>query len=500
MSLLVHPVIGDACPNVVSEALACGVPVIAPTMGGTAEIVGSGGMIFESNLWIYDQKFVEAMANTVESAMASLTMLSIQARQQAEEHLDIEDMVDKYLKALELPLNTEHVPMKSTENPSRNISVIKKWGTRSRYFASLIARKGSHLIYKFARPVHKPRPRIAFTLFDFHVGGIESWLFRLAKFLKNEFDFYFISTKVEEILPKYKNIGECAFLPDPVKMIRYLQRNYIDIIQVHNERWPIDAALAAGVPIIIERLGGPRSWLRVPKYGLDMVVASSWMAAEAVRGSIESSRIRVIYNGIDLNEIDLAPVNRLFPKDTFIIGRTSRFGRGQNLELLIEVIALMSNLHKNLRLVLVGSDSLVPGAQPVFQQLKALVQEKQVASSIIFTGNVAEPIPYIKGFDIGTCVSFDEGIPNSLIEAMACCKPVIATNVGAIHELIIDHQNGLLISPGNIAQLVNAIEQLVIDDDLYRRLAAAARETIDEKFNISTTASQYASLYHELLQ
>ena len=136
----------------------------------------------------------------------------------------------------------------------------------------------------------------------------------MAEALNGEFDFYFLSTRVPEFLPKFRQAGSCAYLPDPARMIAYLRRRNIDLVQVHNQRWPVDAALAAGVPRVIERLGGRRSWRRVPKYGLDLVIASARMALEAVADLAPSEKVRLIYNGIDLAEVDAAATHASSPQ------------------------------------------------------------------------------------------------------------------------------------------------------------------------------------------
>lgn len=501
MSLLVHPVSGDICPNVVAEALACGVPVVAPRFGGTVELVGSAGVIFDSPPWTYDDNFVEAMSAAAKEALSNVEHLSRMARQRAEQHLDLERMVDRYLECLGLP---ERVPCStapgsgfSWRNRLRGTGAV--WIRRSRYLAALALRKARRARSRVKPRQFNPRPRIAFTLFDFHVGGIENWLFRLATALHGEYEFYFLSTKVPEFLPKFRQTGTCAFLPDPARMITYLRRHNIDLVQVHNERWPVDAALAAGVPKVLERLGGQRSWRRVSKYGLDLVIASSQMAAKAIADLAPQKKIRLIYNGIDLAEADAARPIRLFPTHTFVVGRACRFGRRQNLGLLIEALARLRARWPAVRLVLVGGDSLVPGSQLVEAELRQLAHERQVSDLVAFTGVVEDPIPYIKGFDLGTCISNDEGLPNSLLEAMACSKPVVSTRVGAIPELIESGKNGLFIPAGDVEALCAAIQRFLEQPDLVRRLGAAGRCTIEERFALHAAAQKYAEVYRSLL-
>ena len=501
MNLLIHPVCGDVCPNVVVEALACGIPVIAPRYGGTAELVEEAGGIFECQPWLYNQEFIHSLTETTLTSIGQLSLLSVKARQRALALLDIDHMVDQYLTALGLPLFS---PEKEKKQFFVNWQIqIRQKGARlinkPRYYSALVLRKAWQLQRKMIPVRINAKPRIAFSLFDFHVGGIENWLFRLAKKLQRSFDFYFLSTKIPEFLPKFKEVGVTAFISNPAQMIDYLRKHNIDILQVHNERWPVDAGLAAGVPHIIERLGGQRSWRRVPKYGLEMVIASSQAAATAIADLLPPKKIRLVYNGIDLSEVDAAPCQRYYPDDKIIIGRTSRFGIGQNLELLIEAVAKLLPTYPQLRLVIVGGDSKVPGAQPVEENLHQLTTNFGLEQIVVFPGLVEDSIPYIKGFNIGTCVSNDEGIPNSLIEAMACSKPIISTKVGSITELIENQVNGLLIEPNDLDGLCEAISRLVIDDNLRHRLGEEGRRTIVNQFNIEISAKQYAEIYESLL-
>lgn len=503
MNLLVHPVCGDVCPNVVVEAQACGVPVVAPRYGGTSELVGKAGVIFDCQPWVYDDNFINAMTAATRQALSNTQYLSNLARINALAQFDLQIMTDRYLQALGLPLSS----LQSQTKPVRPISIKPTLRQRAapviarpRYYAAITLRKARQAQRKYFPPRPNPRPRIAFTLFDFHVGGIENWLYRLASELHSEFDFYFLATKVSTFLPKFQQIGLCAYLPSPRQMILFLQKHNIDILQAHNERWPIDAALAAGVPHIIERLGGQRSWRRVPKYGLEFVIASAQMAEEAIKDIFPPQQIQVVYNGVDLVEVDSTPKNRLFPSETVILGRVSRFGRGQNLSMLIQALERLYVKWPNLRLALIGGDSLMPGAEPIEAELRQQVKGSGLAKFVQFTGMVENSLTYTHGFDIATCVSNDEGIPNSLIEAMACRKPVISTRVGAIPEMVEDGKSGLLIPPGDIDALCAAIERLINDPAEREQMGMAGRRIIEEKFTLQRAAAQYAAIYHRILR
>jgi len=499
MDVLIHPVSGDACPNVVVEALACGIPVVAPRFGGTAELIGTGGCVFDAEPWVYDDRFIGAMTEATAKALERQEELSRLARQRAEAALGSEYMATQYLQVLGLQ---PFAPEPDTTQPSM-IRRMRQRGAeamvRPRFYGALAWRKVNRWRRRTIRPKENPRPRIAFTLYDFHVGGIENWLYRLARALQADFDFYFLATAVPDFLPKFRDVGTCAYLPSPNKMRTYLQRHNIDIVQVHNQRWPIDAALAADVPHTIERTDGTRSCTRVNKSGLSLVIASSRGTVPLISKHFPSEQIRLIYNGIDLDEVDAAPQKRPWSEDIFVVGRTSRFGRGKNLGMLIEAASQLKGRLPRLKIVLIGGDSAMPGAEPIEAELRE--KAAPLGDIVEFMGFVENTLPLVKGFDVGTCVSnpTNEGIPNSLIEAMACRKPVISTAVDQVPELVQDGVSGVLTPPGDLGALCEAIERLAADPGLCRHLGEAGRRTIEEKFSLQQAAAQYAAVYRELL-
>jgi glycosyltransferase involved in cell wall biosynthesis len=500
MDVLLHPVCGDVCPNVVVEALACGVPVVAPRFGGTAELVGPAGVIFDCNPWVYDDAFVAQMAESTSQALVQRDDLARLARRQAEVKLDARQMTDAYLDLLGLPRQVERgKPVTAVPSLSRRLRQQgARWIARPRFYTAVALRKLRQAQRRLFPPAPNPRTRIAFTLYDFHVGDIENWLYRLAQDLKDEFDFYFLATKVPDFLPKFHEAGTCAYLPGATQMIAYLQKHNIDLVQVHNERWPIDAALAAGVGRVIERTDGTRSSARVPKHGLSLVIASAQGTVPLIAEHIDLEKIELIYNGIDLDEVDRVEVERPFSPDIFLIGRTSRFGRGKNLGLLITAMERLHQRYPQLRLLFIGGDSLMPGAESIEAGLR--VQAAPLGDRVQFLGVQANTLTWVHGFDVGTCVSDpnNEGIPNSLIEAMACRKPVIATDVDQVSELVEHEVNGLLIPPNDAAALCAAIERLAADPALCRRLGEAGRRTIEQRFSLPVAAAHYARIYRRL--
>jgi len=100
--VLLHPRLGDWCPNVVVEALACGLPVVCGSWGGTAELVGAGGVVVPTKKWSYGREFVQSMVMAVETVLDSLDDYRVLARQRAEAEFDICHIAHKYATALGL--------------------------------------------------------------------------------------------------------------------------------------------------------------------------------------------------------------------------------------------------------------------------------------------------------------------------------------------------------------------------------------------------------------
>jgi len=101
----------------------------------------------------------------------------------------------------------------------------------------------------------------------------------------------------------------------------------------------------------------------------------------------------------------------------------------------------------------------------------------------------------LRDADIFVLPSYNEGLPVSILEAMSWGLPVITTAVGGIPELIKDHVNGFLISPGDIPALQNLLEQLGGNPDIRRRVGLAARESIKEEYSKEVILPILSSVY-----
>ena len=142
---------------------------------------------------------------------------------------------------------------------------------------------------------------------------------------------------------------------------------------------------------------------------------------------------------------------------------------------LFEAVAQLS-AQWDLRLLVVGN-----GAHR--DALKALAARLGLGETVIFAGFRTDVFDLLQGADVAVLPSLLEGLPNNLLEAMACGKPVVATAVDGVPEAVIDGQTGLLVPPGDSAAIARAIANILVDESLARRLGQAACERVRRLFS-----------------
>ena len=143
-----------------------------------------------------------------------------------------------------------------------------------------------------------------------------------------------------------------------------------------------------------------------------------------------------------------------------------------------------------LRLTLVGDG-------PQRAELEAKAARLGISESVHFAGyrSQAEVRDHLAAADVFVLPSFAEGVPVSLMEAMAAQLPVVATNVGGVTELVHDGVNGLVVAPGDVDALGAALDRLVGDVDLRGRLGRGGRMTVSEDFDSLTEARRLVTLF-----
>jgi colanic acid/amylovoran biosynthesis glycosyltransferase len=160
-------------------------------------------------------------------------------------------------------------------------------------------------------------------------------------------------------------------------------------------------------------------------------------------------------------------------------------------------------LHAFARLVERGVDAELElvGHGPAENDLKRLAEQLGVADRVIFAGAVGQDAirAHYAAASVFCLPSFWEGIPVVLMEALACRRPVIATAVAGVRELVRDGETGLLVSPGREDELADALERLLGDPALGRRMGEAGRRYVAECYDVDSSAESLARLFGGLI-
>ncbi len=176
------------------------------------------------------------------------------------------------------------------------------------------------------------------------------------------------------------------------------------------------------------------------------------------------------------------------PDGAFAVGLVARLSPVKNHGLLLEAAA---RLDGKFHVVLVGDG-------PSRAALEARARELGLADRVHFAGEVVSSRNQHQYFDASVLCSTSEGFPNSLIEAMAVARPVVATPVGGVKDALVDGVNGLLVPLDDPAPLAGALARLEADVSLRRRLGEAGLATARGKFEKARVIGTLCALYETL--
>lgn len=251
--------------------------------------------------------------------------------------------------------------------------------------------------------------------------------------------------------------------------------------------------------------GGVNSAIRLAERGLACITDRVITLSETQRHDIchrfrvaPPSRTEIVKPGVDIDrlldveadvglraELDLEP-------NEVVFGYVGRFAPIKNLPMLVRAFSRVATVVAAARLLLVGDGDVRP-------ELVALVNALGIGPRVRFTG-WRRDLPAVYGaMDVCVLCSRNEGSPVALIEAMAARRPVIATAVGGVPDVVTDEQTGLLVAPGDEQALAAAMIRLAGDAAARRRLGLAGRRAASSEFRRERFASDTAELYRRVV-
>jgi glycosyltransferase involved in cell wall biosynthesis len=228
----------------------------------------------------------------------------------------------------------------------------------------------------------------------------------------------------------------------------------------------------------------------------DEVTTPSPNVAETLeRSGVAPRRLSWIRNGVDVNRFRGASAtlrNELAAGARRIVGFVGRLVAGKGGATLLEAAREVLAIDRNCLFVFVGDG-------PSRQEWQALALRLGIGSNVVFTGARHDMAGVYASFDIFVLPSYDEAMPMSVLEAMSAAKPVIATRVGAVPELVVPDETGLLCATRDAGGLSQAILTLLRDEDLARRMGENGYTRALQGFSSDFMARKYLRLYEKAL-
>lgn len=293
------------------------------------------------------------------------------------------------------------------------------------------------------------------------------------------------------------------------KLRRIIKGAEFDLIHAHlppAELYSRLALLGLGVPLVISKHNEERFY-----DGPAQKVVGRWVGkrarcviaiSDAVKRfmsgaglGLDPRKFETIHYGIDAAPFAKVPRDEVaalrdewrIPAGALVVGFVGRLVAQKDIGTLLRGFARFSASDENARLVIVGEGALEAS-------LRQLAEELGMAGRIVWAGFRSDIHRVMSAFDIFALTSTYEGLGLVLLEAMASQRPVVATRVGAIPEVVIDGRTGVLVGSGNPDELAAALQKLN-DEALRTQLGTAGRQRVLQEFTLTKMCGQTDRVY-----
>lgn len=297
-----------------------------------------------------------------------------------------------------------------------------------------------------------------------------------------------------------------------MRIIRYALENGVRIIHTHGYKPNILLSIVPrrGIKVVstvhgwAKRAAGPRAKLyefldALSLRRMDRLVAvSAAVRDDLTRRGVGAGHVSVIYNGLRLEDYACCAAETGIrsqyglPQDAFVIGAVGRLAAVKGFEYLVDALALVKRDIPDCRL-------LIAGDGPLKENLNRKITALGLASNVQLVGYQKSIVRFLSAIDLFVMPSLSEGLPIALLEAMLCRKPVIASAVGGIPEVIAAEENGLLVEPENSKKIAEKILFAYRNPSEMNAISMQGWYLVERKFSSKNMANNYAEEYLMLL-
>ena len=288
-----------------------------------------------------------------------------------------------------------------------------------------------------------------------------------------------------------------------LKQVRnFITANSMDVLVANlgKEYWPATiAAKLAGVKIVLFRhqldpVKGITRWL-INNAVYKVIAVTQAVKQAMINSGVQADKIEVVHPGQNVQCFRASGQYRSAVRaeykisdDDIVIAAAGKLHPGKGVYELLEAVKQLSATRQHLKVMYIGD-----GEER--NNLPERAKELGMADQIIMTGYRSDIDRLLSAIDIFALPAKGyESFGMVLIEAMAAGKPVIGTATGGIPEIITDSQNGLLVMPGSVGELGQAIYRFIAEPDFRQRLIAAGHQRVEESFTDTASASKVAEV------
>jgi len=376
------------------------------------------------------------------------------------------------------------------------------------------------------------RINLLYVITKLELGGAQKQLLSLINKLdKTKFKLFLFTAQDGSLLSEALSITgltvkKSKWLERPINPIkdllalieiwRFIKRNNIAVVHTHSSKAGILGRLAAGlakVKVILHTVHGwsfndyQLRWIRLFFVWLErltagftdrIIVVSNYDRQKGLDNCIGTqNQYTLIRYGIDYTEFSLKDqaIRKELGLNTndLVVGMIACFKPQKSPQNFVKLAFLTKKVLPEVKFLLVG-DGISR------KKIERLIRKFNLQKQVILTGWRRDIPRIMSAIDVFVLTSLWEGLPITVLEAMASNKPVVATHTGGIGEVIKEGNSGFLVSPGDTNKMSESLTVLLKDANLRKQIGQSARESLDFNFALTNMIRKNEDLYEDLFK
>lgn len=296
-----------------------------------------------------------------------------------------------------------------------------------------------------------------------------------------------------------------------MKLVSFLKERKFDIIHTHMYNasfYGRVGAFLSGIPVIISAVHNTYAKRKLHRIIINLLLSKItkiiFVGTPAVKEDVKKydhipdEKIEILSYGVDTDKFlkkydrDVIRKNLGLAPGDFIVGSVARLEKAKGQKYLIEAVQILKDKGLNVKCLVIGSGSLE-------QELRNQVIAKEVEDRVFFLGTRNDLPELFSVMDMFVFPSLWEGLPLSLLSAMAAELPIITTHVGGIIDVIEDCKDGLVVPDSNAPAIASAIEKILENKELRNMLSENARQKVLQCYSAESMTRKLEVKYEELI-